>query len=114
LRSDWIEPEPLMWAAWKVLPAGERGALAREVVNAFVERVTRAAAFDPRPEARTADPMEWHRHRIHPVLWKSLEKQSRLRASDPVARELSAWKARRQEYLARRPSFSPVDRAPSL
>jgi hypothetical protein len=114
LRSDWIEPEPLMWVAWKVLPAGERGALAREVVHAFVERVTRAASFDPRPEARTADPMEWHRHRIHPVLWKSLEKQSGLRASDPAARELSAWKARRQEYLARRPSFSPVDRAPSL
>jgi hypothetical protein len=112
LRSDWIEPEVLMWAAWKALPAGERGAIAREVVGAFVDRVTRAASFDPRPEATTADPMEWHRHRIHPVLWKALEKQKGLGASDPAARELSAWSARRKEYLARRPIFSPVDLAP--
>ena len=112
LRSDWIEPEVLLWAAWKVLPAGERGAIAREVVGAFVERVARAAAFDPRPDARNADPMEWHRHRIHPVLWRALEMQKGLRPGDPAARERSAWMDRRKEYLARRPIFSPVDLAP--
>jgi hypothetical protein len=103
-----------MRAAWKVLPAGERAAIAREVVSAFVERVTRAAAFDPRPEAKSADPMEWHRHRIHPALWKALDGQARLGAHDPAARELAAWKERRKDYLARRPIFSPVDPEPRL
>ena len=34
--------------AWKVLPASERAAIAREAVAAFVERVEAAAQTDPR------------------------------------------------------------------
>ncbi len=52
--------------------AREKYAIAREAVGGFIERVHQAASMDPRPTA-VADPMEWHRHRIHPLLWKALE-----------------------------------------
>ncbi len=51
MNTDWIEPETLFWAAWRVLPAGEKAALAREAIGGFLERVEQAAAMDPRPEA---------------------------------------------------------------
>jgi hypothetical protein len=112
VKSDWIEPETLFWAAWKVLPEGEKSAIAREVVSGFRELVEEAAAADPRPEFR-ADPMEWHRHRIHPVLWEVLEKnKNSMKPSDPVRKELEAWQEKKDEYLARRPVFSPVGDAP--
>jgi hypothetical protein len=112
IHSDWIEPETLFWAAWKVLPAGEKVAIAREVISGFVERVEQAATMDPRPSFKE-DPMEWHRHRILPVLWQVLEeKPGRSKQNDPVARELEAWKAKRDEYLARRPIYSPIDLTP--
>jgi hypothetical protein len=110
MNTDWIEPETLFWAAWRVLPAAEKAELAREAIAGFVERVEQAAAVDPRPNAAN-DPMEWHRHRIHPVLWQALQDApARQPAKDVAARELQAWQARRDEYLARRPIFSQVDR----
>lgn len=109
IKSDWIEPETLFWSAWRVLPAKEKAGVAREVVKAFVERVEQATEFDPRPSVK-ANPMEWHRHRIHPELWKALEQtESTLNLSDPAHRELQAWQEKRDEYLARRPVFSQAD-----
>ena len=112
IKSDFIEPETLFWAAWKVLPGGEKAAIAREVITSFVERVEQAATIDPRPTF-TQDPMEWHRHRIQPVLWQALEdKPARMKSTDPVARELKAWQLNREQYLARRPVYSHTDMTP--
>lgn len=104
IKADWIEPETLFWAAWQVLPEKERGRVAHEAVTNFVERVENAASVDPRPEARS-DPMEWHRHRVHPFLWEALA-AAKLKDGDPAVRELRAFEAKRDEYLARRPIFS--------
>lgn len=104
IKADWIEPETLFWAAWRVLPAKERGRVAHEAITSFVERVENAASVDPRPEVKD-DPMEWHRHRIHPFLWEALA-AAKLKDTDPAARELRAFEAKKDEYLARRPIFS--------
>jgi hypothetical protein len=104
IKADWIEPETLFWAAWGVLPDKERARVAHEAVSSFVERVETAATCDPRPDARL-DPMEWHRHRVHPFLWEALAR-AKLKQGDLVERELRAWEAKREEYLARRPIFS--------
>ncbi len=108
VRCDWIEPEVLFWAAWRVLPRPRREAIAREVVLAVVERVEDAATQDPR---RPADPMEWHRHRVHPVLWSTLARAP-LAGSDPVRRELSAYAGGHERYQARRPMWSPTRERP--
>jgi hypothetical protein len=106
IKSDWIEPETLLFAAWKALPAKERAAVAREVVGRFVEYVEQAASVDPRPGVKD-DPMEWHRHRVHPLIWKALEASPGVLAkNDPARTELERWQARRDEYLARRPVYS--------
>ncbi len=105
LRSDWVEPEVLFWAAWKVLPATEQAALAREVVTNFADRVHQAASADPRGQGD--DPMEWHRHRIHPLLGEALDAGG-LPAADPARRELEEWKKGRDVYQARRPPWSPL------
>jgi hypothetical protein len=108
IQSDWIEPEALFWAAWRALPAGEKKAIAREAIGGFLEHVKQAATMDPRSGAAD-DPMEWHRHRIHPLLWEALGTSSGRNGSrDPVHKELRTWQARRSEYLARRPPWSPV------
>jgi hypothetical protein len=112
MNTDWIEPETLFWAAWRVLPAGEKANLAHEAIGGFVEHVQQAAAMDPRPEA-TSDPMEWHRHRIHPLLWDALDgAQAGGGPNDPVYKELKSWQAKRKEYLDRRPIFSQADLTP--
>ena len=102
MKTDWIEPETLFWAAWHALPAGEQAAIAREVVTGFVKWVEEAATQVPRP---TSDPMEPHRHRIHPLLWKALEGQPKA-ASSIVRREQESWSAGRETYLKRRPRWS--------
>lgn len=112
IKSDWIEPETLFWAAWKILPVGEKAALAREVVAGFLEWVQQAATMDPRPDFQR-DPMEWHRHRIHPQLWQVLQAADHGgKPADPVRQELAAWQAKRAEYLARRPIYSQAGRTP--
>ncbi|MBI3270941.1 MAG: hypothetical protein HYZ53_18205 [Planctomycetes bacterium] len=113
IKSDWVEPETLFWEAWRALPAGERAAIAREAVAGFVERVEQAASADPRPQSKGADPMEWHRHRVHPVLWEALAPEiAKAKPGDPVRREYDAWRTRRDDYLARRPIFSHAGTAP--
>ncbi|MEO8036274.1 MAG: hypothetical protein ABI837_17695 [Acidobacteriota bacterium] len=108
LRSDWIEPETLFFAAWKVLPAKEKAALSAEIVESFAAYVEDARPYDPRKPA--GDPMEWHRHRIHPQLWKALEAgKPLLSKKSPALKELAAWRADRKRYASRRPIFSPVD-----
>jgi hypothetical protein len=112
IRSDRIEPESLFWAAWRALPPRERYAIAREAVGGFIERVHDAASMDPRANAQS-DPMEWHRHRIHPLLWKALE-EPHIDPNDAVQRERSCWIARQRHYLDRRPIWSQLknSRAP--
>jgi hypothetical protein len=112
VKSDWIEPETLLWAAWNVLPKGEQAAIAEEIVSGFVERVENAASVDPRrgQPGGDGDPMEWHRHRIHPVLWDALDGWKGMRG--PVKREFDAFKAREKDYLKRRPVYSHVDGRP--
>lgn len=110
LKSDWIEPETLFWAAYYALPAGEKAAIAREAIGGFVERVEEAASVDPRHPRRGKDPMEAHRHRIHPLLWQALEATPGTAGpADSVGRELLAWQARRKVYLARRPQWSQLE-----
>lgn len=105
IKSDWVEPEVLFWAAWRSLPAHEKSAVAHEAVGSFVERVEQAAACDPR--SGIIDPMEWHRHRVHPELWKALVAGGReWGLGDPVRRELEKWQEHRKLYLERRPVFS--------
>lgn len=112
VKSDRIEPETLFWATWRHLPGGERAAIAREVVLGFVERVENAASQDPRPRAGQ-DPMEPHRHRIHPQLWRALEDEpGALDVAAVVRTEHAAWQQHEKEYLARRPIWSPLGTAP--
>jgi hypothetical protein len=112
VKSDRIEPETMLWAAWRHLPGGERAAIAREVVLGFVERVENAASKDPRPSSGQ-DPMEPHRHRIHPQLWRALEDEPGALDVDTVVRtEHAAWQRREKEYLARRPIWSPLGAPP--
>lgn len=111
VRSDWIEPEPLFWAAWHVLDGGERAAIAREAVGGFVERVQQAASMDPRGDS--IDPMDAHRHRVHPFLWAALTEQPDALDGQPaVRRELARFQAEREEHLALRPPWSPADDEP--
>lgn len=106
IKSDWIEPETLFFTAWKHLPASEKAAIAHEVVQGFVERVENAATKDPRPRDGV-DPMELHRHRIHPSLWRALEKQpGALDGDGTVRREWKAWRADWKKYVDRRPPWS--------
>jgi hypothetical protein len=104
IKSDWIEPEVLFWAAWKALPTKEKAAIANEIISGFLERVEQAHSVDPRGPA-VGDPMEWHRHRIHPELWKALE-DSLNAGSTQVTNEFNTWRARKELYLARRPVWS--------
>jgi len=103
IKSDWIEPEKLFWHAWRVLPAREKAAIAQEAISGFLEYVAEAAAMDPRPNGH--DPMEWHRHRIHPVLWDAVAAEPNS-VSDRVRREFEAWRTHKEAYLARRPIWS--------
>jgi hypothetical protein len=111
MKTDWIEPELLFWSAWHHLPLGEQAAIAREAIEGFIERVQQAAPFDPRKNTR--DAMEAHRHRIHPVLWRVLERERDVLArARGVRAEWAAWSADRKKYLRRRPLWSVADTRP--
>ncbi len=113
ILSDFIEPETLLWEAWKVLPRVQKAAIAHDVVFGFIERVQQASAHDPRPGVKRGDPMKWHRHRVLPLLWAALDSpKAGLKPSGPVAKELESWKAERDTYLERRPEFSPAGLEP--
>ena len=108
LRSDWIEPETLFWAAWKSLPTNDKAALSAEVVESFSAYVEDAREFDPRQPQ--GDPMLWHRHRVHPEIWKSLAAaKTALPAGSTALKELDLFRAGRKRYKSMRPIFSPVD-----
>jgi hypothetical protein len=112
IKTDWIEPETLFWSAWKHLPIGEQAVIACEAVEGFLERVQQASSQDPRHDA-SHDPMEAHRHRIHPVLWGALERQRDVLDQHPDLRtEWDAWRADKKKYLGRRPVWS-VTNAPA-
>jgi len=112
INTDWIEPEAIFWASWKSLPPGEKTAIAREVIGNFRTFVHEAATMDPRPDAHGSDPMEWHRHRIHPVLWQAILDAPTGKASDPINKELTVWRADQKTYLARRPIWSQLHDTP--
>ena len=108
LKSDWIEPETLFWSAWKALPVNDRAAISAEIVESFAGYVENARQFDPRKPK--GDPMLWHRHRVHPQIWKSLAAAKTALAPDSIAlRELASFRADKKRYLSIRPIFSPVD-----
>ena len=109
IKSDWIEPEVLFWEAWKVLPPGEKAAIAVEAIGGFLQRVEEAATVDKR--GHSTDPMEWHRHRIHPALWGALATRAGRGAPKKVLRELALWQAKKDDYMARRPPWSQDKRA---
>lgn len=117
IKSDFIEPETLFWEAFRILPTKERAALACEAIENFVTRVTEAAECDPRPrhsdgaapvagahlDTTPSDPMEWHRHRIHPVLWGAVVAEPSVLESSPIAsRELGLYRQAPERYQARR------------
>ena len=107
LKSDWIEPETLFWAAWKGLPGNEKSAMAVEVIESFAGYVLDASQYDPRKP--DGDPMLWHRHRVHPELWKALAAgKASLRRGSLASTELAAFRAERRRYLSLRPEFSPI------
>jgi hypothetical protein len=112
IKTDWIEPETLFWSVWKHLPLDEQAVIACEAIEGFVERVGEAASYDPRRDA-SRDPMEAHRHRIHPLLWKTLERERhKLRRHAQVRAEWNAWTNDRKKYLARRPVWSVTKMRP--
>ena len=113
IKTDWIEPETLFWSVWKRLPLGEQAAIACEAVEGFLERVHQAASEDRRHDV-DRDPMEAHRHRIHPVLWRTLERERGVLAQRTKVRaEWKAWRKDGKKYLARRPVWSVTNaRAP--
>ncbi len=108
VRSDFIEPETLFWAAWHALPPRARTAIAREAVAGFVERVHEAASMDPRN--KTDDPMLPHRHRVHPLLWQALAGDTaKRRKSDVVEHERRAFLAAPDAVLAARPMWCQLE-----
>jgi hypothetical protein len=104
IKSDWVEPECLFWAAWRALPPREKAAIAQEVIGGFVAHVEQAASMDRRKDQ--SDPMEWHRHRIHPELWAALANAPDLPRAGEIRREVKAWRAKKELYLGRRPIWS--------
>ncbi|MBL9007944.1 MAG: hypothetical protein JNJ46_27045 [Myxococcales bacterium] len=121
IQSDFVEPETLFWEVWQRLPLREQALIAREALGGLIERVTQAATCDPRrSEPATtpveaaaldaeADPMEWHRHRVHPILWQVLKADPAVLASDedePLRRELARFHVDPDRYLTRRPTWS--------
>lgn len=114
IKSSFVEPETLFWEAWKVLPPRERAAIAREAIQGLIDRVQTAATCDPRRTSEVSvdideDAMEWHRHRVSPVLWQALKADPAVLADDdPVRNELQHYLADPDRYLTRRPAWSPV------
>jgi hypothetical protein len=105
VKSEWIEPEKIFWAAWAALSDGERAEIAREAIGGFLERVENAASKDPRE--RRGDPMEAHRHRVHPHLWKALLAVPKsLEGHANLRRELRMWEENKRRYQSRRPQWS--------
>jgi hypothetical protein len=108
MKTDFVEPEALFWAAWKALDAGAQAEIAREAVLGFVERVESAATMDPRQTQ--GDPMEAHRHRVHPTLWKALAGDAGALEKDAtLQRESRLWSEHERRYRRRRPRWSPTD-----
>lgn len=107
LKSDWIEPETLFWSAWKALPFEDKAAISAEVVESFAGYVENARQYDPRKSE--GDPMLWHRHRVHPEIWKALAAAKTSLSNDSLAlRELEAFRADKKRYRSMRPIFSAV------
>lgn len=105
VNSDRIEPEALFWPAWHALKPREQAEIAREAVSGFVERVQHAAEEDPR--ASQADPMDAHRHRVHPLLWSALTADRAALDAD-LTHELAAFEREPERWLAQRPMWSPT------
>lgn len=120
IQSDFIEPETLFWEVWQRLPLREQALIAREALRGLFERVTQAAEHDPRRSDADrdmsahrldaeSDVMEWHRHRVHPILWHVLGADPSVLSSDedePLRRELARFRSDPDRYLTRRPTWS--------
>lgn len=118
IQSDFIEPETLFWEVWRRLPRREQALIAREALSGLVERVTQAATCDPRRTDADADasrldaepdPMEWHRHRVHPILWQALKADPETLAAaedEALRQEVARFHLDPDRYLTRRPTWS--------
>ena len=109
IKSDFVEPEILFWSAWRALGKKARAAIANEALAGFVERVHAAASCDPR--GTRGDPMDPHRHRVHPLLWTALA-YDRGGLDDAVAYELARFERNPDAVLAKRPVFSQLGDKP--
>ncbi len=105
VNSDRIEPEAVFWPAWQALKPREQAEIAREAVSGFVERVQRAAEQDPR--GSKVDPMDAHRHRVHPLLWSALA-ADRAALDAGLIHELAAFEHEPERWLEQRPVWSPT------
>ncbi len=103
IKSDFVEPEALFYAAWRALPARSKAEIASEAINGFHQRVHEAASVDPR--GLDGDPMDAHRHRVHPLLWDALKGT---KPKGAAAAELKKFLADPKTYLRKRPVFSQV------
>lgn len=106
VKSDFVEPETLFWVAWSALSKGAKAEVAREAVGGFLDVVERATSMDPR--GPRGDPMEEHRHRVHPLLWRALAQERSPVKGDRVRRELEIFESEPERFLARRPVYSQV------
>ncbi len=118
INSDFIEPEALFWEAFYALPQREQALIAREVLTGFIARVGESSAYDPRRHRKPGSPgwldtvdsdvMEWHRHRVLPLLWPLLGSQPDLIAGPEhaaIRTELSRYRLDPERYLTRRPPW---------
>lgn len=106
IHSDFVEPETLFWEVYFRLPEPERAQIAREAISGFVTRVTEAASCDPR-HLESSDPMQWHRHRIQPLLFDALgSDKGPTSERDIPQRELRKFLADKARLVARRPKWS--------
>lgn len=122
INSDFIEPEDLFWEAFYALPSREQALIAREVLSGFVERVSEASTLDPRRHSTSPSPfpmdsvdsdvMEWHRHRVLPLLWSVLQAEPEVIAGPgdaAIRREVSRFRLDPERYLTRRPAWALGD-----
>jgi hypothetical protein len=67
--------------------------------------------MDPRSDG--GDPMDAHRHRVHPFLWDALSAQpDAMNGHVEVRREHATFVAGREEHLGLRPGWSPAEDEP--
>jgi hypothetical protein len=111
VRSDWIEPEPLFWAAWSVLDAGERPRS-----RARPSPASSSACCRPRPRIRAAtSTTRWSRTATactRSCGTRLTEQPSVLDGHPAVRREAARFQDDARRHLERRLAWSPAGDEP--